>query len=212
MTESSLPLPGPADAVDDAADAKRRKMILAGVVGVVVLVAAVYFLFLSGGGGSTTSAAPVVPSAKAATTKTVHKTASHAAKTTKKRVPSTFKDVVGRDPFTPLWSTEAAAAPTGSTGDTGSTGTTSGTPTTVNSGSGSGVTTTSTGQQVTLLRIFTKHGKVYAQTKIGSTVYTPHVGQTFATTFQLLSVKGKTATYLDGDVQFSLREGQEVLK
>jgi hypothetical protein len=123
-------------------------------------------------------------------------------------MPKSFQDVVGRDPFVPLYTPPVQAAP--GTG-TVPAPTESGAPTTDNGGS-SGTTTTGVGQKVSLIRIFTKNGKTVATTKVDSTVYNPTVGSSFATSFQLLSVKGKTATYLDGDVQFTLTVGQEVLK
>ena len=43
-------------------------------------------------------------------------------------------------------------------------------------------------------------------------MYTPAVGDTFASTFKLVSVRDACASYLNGDESFSLCEGQEVLK
>src|SRR5664280_2695930 len=133
-------------------------------------------------------------------------------------VPSTFSDVVGRDPFTALYVAPAAASGT-STG-TGTTGTTAapGTadPTTTAPSTGTSPTgpaaTTSAGKRVSLVHAFTKDGKQYAQTKVDATVFTPAVDDTFATTFKLVSVKSTCASYLNGDESFSLCEGQEVLK
>ena len=43
-------------------------------------------------------------------------------------------------------------------------------------------------------------------------MYSPLAGQTFAGTFELLSINGKAATYVQGDEQFSLSVGQVVLR
>jgi hypothetical protein len=60
--------------------------------------------------------------------------------------------------------------------------------------------------------VYTKNGKQYAQTKVGDKVYSPLVGEVFGGSYKLLATSGKSATYLFGDEQFSLSEGQEVLK
>ena len=65
---------------------------------------------------------------------------------------------------------------------------------------------------VALVTVYEKDGTQYAQTKVGETVYAPKVGGVFAGQFKLLATSGKTATYLFGDEQFTLCEGQEVLK
>ena len=68
------------------------------------------------------------------------------------------------------------------------------------------------GQRVALVTVYAKDGKQYAQTKVGDKVFTPMVGEVFGGSYKLLATNGKTATYLFGDEQFSLTEGQEVLK
>jgi hypothetical protein len=216
-TDSAFPFgdgPAPVDP-EDSSSADRRKllMVVAGAA-VLVLLAAVYFLFLKGGGSSVESG--LVPSAHHATLvhhaakpTTTHKTSTAKPGTT---VPKTFKDVVGRDPFVPLYvAPVAATSPTG-TGTVATVGgSTTGAPAT-DLGSSSSATTSSLGTRVSLLRVYSKNGVLFATTKVNSVVYNPKVGATFASSFQLVKVSGKSATYLDGDVQFTLQEGQEVLK
>jgi hypothetical protein len=215
MTDSTFPLGGPgapSPPVEDAPADNRRKLVLVGAAAaVLVLLVAVWFLFMRG--GSSNDAFAPVPRGHVSTAATHHAAPKHQAHKAPSKVPSTFKDVVGRDPLVPLvpdWVTLDAAAATASQ-QHGGTGSTAGAPSTTNSSSGTGVTRAA-GQEVTLIRIYSKSGRMYAQTKVGDTVYSPYVGKTFAGTFQLLSVKGKTATYLDGDVQFTLKQGQQVLK
>jgi hypothetical protein len=209
MTDTAFPF-GEADPGDGTPDSDRRKLMLVAVAGgLVVLLVAAYFLVLRGGGdASTESFVPRATPAKHVATAAKKPAAKHEARKHVVKVPQTFNDVVGRDPFRPL---VVEAASTGTTGTGTTTGTTSGSPTT-DLGDSTGTTTTPVGQRVSLIRIYTKNGHVFATTKVGSVVYNPGVGTTFARTFQLVSVDGSTATYLDGDVQFSLREGQEVLK
>jgi hypothetical protein len=76
---------------------------------------------------------------------------------------------------------------------------------------GSTATTPAT-QPVALQKVFKQNGKTYAQLTINGAVYAPAVGQTFAQTFQLLSVSGHTATLVQGDEQFSLNVGQVVVR
>jgi hypothetical protein len=47
---------------------------------------------------------------------------------------------------------------------------------------------------------------------VDGTVYTVDEGEQFAESFQLLSINGECATMLYGDDQFTLCEGEEILK
>jgi hypothetical protein len=47
---------------------------------------------------------------------------------------------------------------------------------------------------------------------VDGTVYTVEEGERFATSFELLSLNGDCATMLYGDDQFTLCEGEEILK
>jgi hypothetical protein len=201
MTESAFPFSGqgdnPAAPVEEApsGETNRRKLLLGGGAVVLALLVAGYFLFLRGGTSEDTTA--FVPQ---------HRAPAVAAKATakapaKQAVPQTFNGSVGRDPFKPLVTVTpapvvdpAAATTAGSTT----------TPSTTSSAPAS--------TPVSLQNVYKQGSKSFAQTMINGTVYKPTVGQTFAGTFQLLSVSGKTATYVQGDEQFSLSVGQVVVR
>src|SRR3954462_763976 len=199
MSESALPLPaqGGADAApveETEPGDKRRLLLIGGVAALLVLAVAAYFLFLKGG-SSDNSASGVVAGAHHTTHSAVKPAANKPAVT--KTVPSTFNNVVARDPFKPLY-VAPPPAPVAPVAPAGTTTTTA--------------TASSTSTPVTLQKVYTKSGKKYAQTKVGSTVYTSTVGQTFGGTYQLLAINGSAATYVQGDEQFSLSVGQVVLK
>jgi hypothetical protein len=210
MSESAFPLAPQGEAavapVDEhEAEGNRRLLLLVGGVALLVLVVAGYFLFLRGG-SSDNSASGVVPSHHVATHTTTGSTTKKPAAAAKS-VPSTFQDVLSRDPFQPLY---VPAPPPAAPADVAAAGATAGS--TASSTATSTTTASSAGTPVTLVKVYSKSGKTFAQTRVGTTVYNSAVGQTFAGTFQLLSVNGKAATYVQGDEQFSLSEGQEVLK
>jgi hypothetical protein len=212
MTESAFPFDAP-DAEPEADAGSKRKLALVAGAGVLAVAVLGYFVVLPafGGGGDSSSTAIVVH--HHAKTKTKAAAAKPAAKPVATQ-PKTYADVAARtDPFAPLVRPPVEAAPGAvsapSTTTTGTTsGTTSGTPT----GTKPGSSTTVAGQRVALVKVFVKDGKTYAQTKVGDTVYTPAVGTVFAGSYKLLATGTKSATYLFGDEQFSLSEGQEVLK
>jgi hypothetical protein len=66
---------------------------------------------------------------------------------------------------------------------------------------------------VALLNVYTKGGQTVADVRVNDTVYTAVApGQTFASSFQVVSLQGKCGTFLFGDERFQLCEGEEVLK
>jgi hypothetical protein len=101
--------------------------------------------------------------------------------------------VLARDPFRPLY---VAPPP----------------PAAVGTAVPGATTTAANGQSVTLVKVFSRNGKTYAQTMVGRTVYTTMAGQTFGGTFEVLAINGRSATYLQGDEQFSLSVGQNILR
>ncbi|HEU0132834.1 MAG TPA: hypothetical protein VFQ85_17780 [Mycobacteriales bacterium] len=206
MSESTFPFEAAGDEPESGTD--RRKLALVAGAGVLLVALLGYFVvlpMLSGGDAAPLAAVPhSAPKAKA-------KAKAAAAPAAPKPVaqPASYADVSARtDPFKPLIEQQVAAPvvapPAGGTGSVpvsgGTTGTTSGSAATV------------AGQRVALVHVYAKDGKSYAQTKVGDTVFSPVVGETFGGSFKLLATSGKTATYLFGDEQFSLSEGQEVLK
>ena len=60
--------------------------------------------------------------------------------------------------------------------------------------------------------VFTRNGKRQAQVRVDATVYTVSPGERFAGNFKLLSISGSCGSFLFGDDEFTLCEGQEILK
>lgn len=203
MTENAFPFGDTGEDADGGRDTKKLLVVLAGVVVLALVGAFVVLPALTGGAADDVVVAARPPA------KTAPKAAVAAKKPAPKKatpVTATFNDTVGRDPFRPLYVAPAvapAAAPGVAPG------------TVVNPAPASQPQTSSTqvgGNRVALIDVFSRGGKTYAQTKVGSTVFTPAVGSNFATSYQLLTASGECATYLFGDEQFQLCEGQEVLK
>ncbi len=68
------------------------------------------------------------------------------------------------------------------------------------------------GHTVALIDIFKDGGSQRAQVEVDGTVYTVGEGDRFADNFQVLSISGECATMLFGDDQFTLCEGESILK
>ncbi len=129
----------------------------------------------------------------------------------------TFEVFESKDPFRPLVVVPVAAGAgsgttTGGATGGGTTGTATGgnTPAAGNGAAGGAAPTG--GQRVSLIDVFTDDGTQKAQIKVGSTVYTVAVGETFAQNYKLVSVSGDCVTLLHGDDKFTLCEGEEVIK
>jgi hypothetical protein len=65
---------------------------------------------------------------------------------------------------------------------------------------------------VKLVDVFTQNDRQRAQIQVDGTVYTVDPGETFAESFQLVSISGDCASILFGDDQFTICEGEEILK
>jgi hypothetical protein len=138
----------------------------------------------------------------------------------------TFEVFATRDPFEPPVNvtptteppvTTPTTSPTGSTTPTTSpTGST--TPTTSPTGSTTPTTQTpsftpGTGESVAVLDVFNDaSGVPQARVRVGSTVYTVGVGDTFATSYKVVSLNEPCGQFLFGDNPFSLCEGEETIK
>lgn len=141
----------------------------------------------------------------------------------------TFEVFAPKDPFDPLISAAAAAGGGATDGTITTDGTTTTDSTTTNDGTttadGTGTTTTTTttggdggdsedvgGHRVRVIDVFRDGGRGRAQVQVDGTVYTVDEGERFAQNFQLLSTSGQCATILFGDDEFTLCEGEEILK
>ena len=180
------------------------------VVGLVVLLLVLWLVFLRGGDDPTVTTSPVVPAATPEPEVT-----EEAPKDRRKRPVETFEVFAPKDPFRPLIS--AAAATGGTTAGAPATGTTE-----PGVGQRSGGSDISGGQEgggesvgghrVRLIDTFRRNGEAHARVQVDGTVYTVAEGERFADNFELLSVSGECASMLFGDDQFSLCEGEEILK
>ena len=185
------------------------------VVGLVVLLAVLWFVFLRGGSDD----AALTPLPEATTIPAPEATEEPAAEKPGKGPIETFEVFAPKDPFRPLISaasagtTSTAGAPTetgnGSTGDGGPTGQPSGGS---DISGGSGGDSNVGGHRVRLVDTFTRNGEANARVQVDGTVYTVGEGERFAENFEVLSISGECASLLFGDDQFSLCEGEEILK
>jgi hypothetical protein len=162
----------------------------------VLVIAVVAFIFLSGGKkNSPTSALPpgpvTVPGA----------VSSPLAQPSPSPSAKELLVFSGRDPFqnpfpnaSPVSSSLSTSSPTPSVSPAGSP------PPTPTGGS----STTSGGHTVVLVDIFSNGTQ--AQVEVDGTVYTVDEGETFASTFELVSISGSCASFLNGDESFSLCE------
>src|SRR5207247_8326836 len=107
----------------------------------------------------------------------------------------------GRDPFAPLAVPAASAATTGAAGSTAAPS--------AGSSSGSGVTAPAGVTQVVALKaVSTASGS--ATVTVNNKSYIAHLGETFATYFQLRGVSSSCGYFLYGDMSFQLCGTQTV--
>lgn len=150
----------------------------------------------------------------------------------------TFEVFSSKNPFLPLRTVGGATAGGTSTGGTTTGGTTTGgTSTGTGTGTGTGTSTggtttsggTSTGtststsggtteprrsDRVTLLDVFVESGKTVANVKVNDTVYKVAAGDTFATSYKVLSLSqaDDCGRFTFGDDAFRLCRGEQALK
>lgn len=184
------------------------------VLGLVVLLAALWFLFLR---GDAEDPLAIPPSTAPAPTP---EATEEAAPTRPRKGPiETFEVFAPKDPFRPLISQAATGEGTATVGGVPAapgSGTTDGQPTGQPSG-GSDISGGSNGDsvgghRVRLVDTFTRDGEPQARVQVDGTVYTVGEGERFADSFEVLSISGECASLLFGDDQFSLCEGEEILK
>ena len=178
-----------------------------------------WFLFLRGGGEEEV-AAPVAPPVTVDPTPEITPDVEEPNQPGRGPV-ETFEVFASKDPFEPLVNpagttgaptgtspaTDPGAAP-GAPGDGGTGGSGNGGN---GSGAGDGGSNIS-GHTVRLIDTFRQNGRTRAQIQVDGTVYTVDVGERFAENFELVDVSGQCASILYGDDQFSICEGEEILK
>ncbi len=211
----------------DALGPERRRTpvrVLLIVAGILLLLFLVWFMFLRADDAEVEVVAPAP--APAAEAPEPQETVSPV----KKDDPvETFEVFAPKDPFDPLISAAAAGggATGGVAGATAGGGTGAGTTTTTGANGTTTTTTTTTGssgdggrggaqdvqgRRVRVIDVFSGRNGARAQVQVDGTVYTVDEGERFAENFQLLSASGQCATMLYGDDEFTLCEGEEILK
>lgn len=127
----------------------------------------------------------------------------------------TFEVFAPKDPFKPAIVAAfvgTAPGPAGTAGP-GAGGVTGGGGAPGAGGSGGGDRSDSVGgHRVRLVDVFSQDGEERARVQVDGTVYTVEEGDRFADNFKLLSIEGQCASLLFGDDQFTLCEGEEILK
>lgn len=179
------------------------------VLGLVVLLAALWFLFLR---GDAEDPLAIPPAAAPAPTP---EATEEAAPTRPRKGPiETFEVFAPKDPFRPLISAATAGEGTSTQGAAPSpgSGTTDGQPSGGSDISGGSSGDSVGGHRVRLVDTFTRNGEPQARVQVDGTVYTVGEGERFADSFEVLSISGECASMLFGDDQFSLCEGEEILK
>ena len=206
-----------------------RNQVLAGAGILLVVVLLLWFFVFKG--GDEPAPEPVAPiGAPAATASAAPPPGDNGGgkgdKDDDKGTVETFTVFAPKDPFKPLITSADTGSgtppPSGTTdggtgtGDGNGNGTGDGTGTgTGDGGDGSGTGDgggTVGGHRVKLIDVFKDKGKDRAEVQVDGTVYTVDVGEEFADSFKLLSTSNNCASLLFGDDQFSLCEGQEILK
>ena len=190
-----------------------------------VLLALVYFLFLKGGGEeSAPQATPARPSLAQAEPEDPFVPGEGASA---EQPVETFEVFASRDPFEPIVEGGATGADNGDADDPTDPGTDEPgddpaprndqddpddpDPIEVDTGVQANEEQVA-GRTVRLIDVFREGGEGRAQVQVDSTGYSVGPGEVFAENFQLVSTSGTCATMLYGDDQFTLCEGDEILK
>jgi hypothetical protein len=182
----------------------RNVQVVMVALALVAVVAVVWFVFLSGDEAEPTQSVVPPPAASDDSSGPERKV------TRPSRGPVERFDVFApKDPFDPLVS-EGGGSGSGTTGGAPAGGTNTG-------GAAGGPAPTNPGESVgghtvRLVDVFTQNGRARAQVQVDGTVYTVDEGETFAESFKLMSISGECATMLFGDDQFTICEGEELLK
>jgi hypothetical protein len=204
----------------------RKRLAIIGGVGVVVVGALAVFALSrgGGGGGSASPTSSTRSSASAATAPRRLPTASTTTTTAVATMPDSFQTFTERNPFQPSVDLGTAGGTTPTTAVAGAPAapsptatTTAGTGTAAAPGKTTGAGSVASpgpgaGTAVQLLSVSSAGGAPTASVQVGSTVYTVTPGQSFATSYKLVSLSGSCGKFLFGDSPFSLCTGEQVLK
>lgn len=192
------------------------------VLALLTLLAILWFFVLRGGADET-AAAPPAPN-PAATPEP--EATTEPGQGSRKGPLQTFEVFAPKDPFKPLIVASDGGGTAGNATETGAAnggGVQSGPGANAGSapsggsdisngnGGGSGSQNVN-GRRVRLIDTFRAGGEIRARIQVDGTVYTVGEGDRFADNFEVVSLSGECASLLFGDDQFSLCEGEEILK
>ena len=197
---------------EDKQNITPQQLAIVGGVVLVVVLGLVYFFFLRGGGEEEIPPPPVAEGLPAP-----EETAPPEDEDDDDddgRV-ETFEVFAPRDPFDPLISGAAGGGETdsttdGATGDGDTDGSVPGEEPPAGEPEPDGETIGD--HRVKVIDVYTQNGNERAQIQVDGTVYTVDEGENFADNFRLVSASGQCATILFGDDEFTLCEGEEILK
>jgi hypothetical protein len=179
----------------------RRALI---ILGLVVVVGAAVFLLAGnhGGGGGTTATVAEAPASSSGSLGTPVVAPSPSPSSTKKHGEKLVFS--GRDPFDATQGGGTIATVGTETSTTVEPSVSpAGTP---SPGPSGGSSQTFGDQTVVLVSIFVDNGVDKAQVEVDGTVYTVEPGDSFAGSYQLVSISGSCADFLYGDQAFTLCE------
>jgi hypothetical protein len=193
---------------DEAPKVSKPFLVIAGI-GVLVIVAFLAMKVLGGGGGgsSATSSSTAGTAAAGAPSASTTTTTAPASPSTPNQ---SFDVFTTKNPFQPLVTDSASTSfnlPTTDTSIPTSTDVTP--PATIPTDQAP-----SAGTPVSVLEVVDAGGVVSARVQVGSQVYTVHVGDTFATSYRVVSLDPTTGCgqFQFGDTPFELCTGQQTLK
>lgn len=176
-------------------------------LGLLAIVATLWLFVVDNGDGEVTrSAAPVGALATVAKAEE----AKPAMQKPNRGPVESFEVFAPKDPFQPLVDSGSGGGAEGDSEETGA-GANQTLGTSGESAPSLGGDTVG-GHRVRVVDIFEGKNGQRAQVQVDATVYTVDEGERFAANFQLLSVSGECATMLFGDDEFTLCEGEEILK
>ena len=173
-----------------------KRTVVSVLVSLVLVATAVASMWLMASAGVFTATEQPIPGAP-----TTDSTQPAAANSGSERIISGFQVSQPRDPFEPLIGS-------GGGGGDGATTTTS----------GGGATTTTTvgdspdGIRVVLLEVREENGELVAVVEVDGETSTVGVGDTFATSFKVVSLTETGGVFTFGDSAFTLAVGQSILK
>jgi len=197
-----------------------KRTVVSVLVSLVLVATAVASMWLMASAGVFTATEQPIPGAP-----TTDSTQPAAANSGSERIISGFQVSQPRDPFEPLIGSNGGGGATTTTGAGGATTTTGAGGATTTTGAGGATTTTGAGGattttvgdspdaiRVVLLEVREESGELVAVVEVDGETSTVGVGDTFATSFKVVSLTETGGVFTFGDSAFTLAVGQSILK